>query len=172
MDARDWKRWVHEQGGCDFGESTVRITLIGVSPTTVVVETPIVKVSQTQLPPGEYIMHGVGGADLHPRSFNINLDYFGSASPIVELEDESGEPIRKPLCLSLGTNDVEQFLLTVHSKTPSFYAWTAKLPVLIDGTRRYVDIDDEGADFIFAGGETAACKQWDGRTWSPTMNGV
>ncbi|TRY19535.1 hypothetical protein FOJ82_01125 [Tessaracoccus rhinocerotis] len=85
----------------------------------------------------------------------------------MNLEDQSGSVRHDPLSFSLGRNGVEQFLLRVQSANPYQYSWHARLPVLIDGTREYVEVNDQGAPFLFIGGDLTNGNIWDGQKWTP-----
>lgn len=164
---RDWRKWAYERGGYDLRQSTVRLTLIGTAPVTVVIETPIVSVSQADLPRGDRVVHPVGGAEVQPRAFDVDLDTFGPENPLVRLVDNGGEPLSGPMSWSITHNEVEQILMQVRSQAPALYHWTARIPVIIDGTRQYLHVDNGGDPFVFAGGELDSWKAWDGASWLP-----
>lgn len=103
---------------------------------------------------------------MQPRAFDVDLDTFGPENPIVRLVDDGGEPPSGPLSWSIARNEAEQILIQVRSSTPKLYRWTARLPVLIDGRRKYVVIDDHGRPFVFAGGGLDGWKEWDGSKWA------
>lgn len=132
---------------------------------TVVVERPLVSVSSDHLPAGERAVHPVGGASVQPRAFEVDLDSSGPEHPVVQLVGDGGDPRDAPLTWSVGKNETEQILLTVRSRTPRLYRWTARIPVIVDGARRYLDVDDHGEPFLFAGGELADWKSWNGNSW-------
>lgn len=162
---RDWRTWAYQRGGYDLQQSTVRLTLVGTAPVTAVVETPIVLAVGADLPEGDRVVHPVGGAEVQPRSFDVDLDTFGPEHPIVQLVAEGGESPSGPLSWSIARNEAQQILIQVRSPTPVLYRWTARIPVLIDGSRQYLDVDDHGEPFVFAGGELDAWKRWDGSEW-------
>lgn len=69
---RAWREWAKGEGGWDLQQSEERVTLTGTSPVSVVVETPIVDVSERPLPAGTAILHAVGGAEASPRGLMCN----------------------------------------------------------------------------------------------------
>lgn len=148
---REWRAWAYGRGGYDLRQSTVRLTLLGTAPVSVVVETPIINACRADLPAGERAVHPVGGAEVPPRAFDVDLDTFGPDNPTVQLIGDGGESLSGPLSWSVSKNETEQILMMVHSETPGLYRWTARLPVIIDGTRQYLDVDDQGTPFVFAG---------------------
>ncbi|MCG6567120.1 hypothetical protein C3E87_05690 [Tessaracoccus sp. ZS01] len=85
----------------------------------------------------------------------------------MELEDGGGSVRHDPLSFSLERNGVEQILLRVQSSSPCLYSWHARLPVLVDGKRQYVEVDDQGSPFFFVGGDLADGNIWDGQKWAP-----
>ncbi len=167
-DPREWRRWAYRNGGWDLATSTARLTLVGIAPVTVVLETPQVSVWEEPLPSGTKIVHPVGGASISPRAFNVDLDTFSSANPVVHLSGDGGEPIPGPLSWSLQKNEVEQILIRVSASGNSLFHWEARLPVLIDGERRFLTINDNSSSITFAGGTVDGWKHWDGTRWVST----
>ena len=163
---REWRGWASRHGGWDLGTSIARLTLVGTAPVTVVLETPEVTVSEEPLPEGTKIFHPVGGATISPTAFNVDLDTFSSDHPIVHISAEGGETARGPLSWSLQKNEVEQILIRVSSARPSLIHWEARLPLLIDGERRFLEINDHTAPITFAGGALFdEWNHWDGTNW-------
>ena len=145
----------------------MRLTIVGTAPVTVVLETPDVAVTAEPLPEGRKALRPVGGAEISPRAYRVDLDTFGEQSPDVTLVDR-GDSIRAdPLSFSLERNDVEQILFRIQSQRPGLYSWRARLPILIDGTREYIEVDDAGAPFRLAGGDLLDAHVWDGDRWAP-----
>jgi len=169
LDHNDLRAWVYRRGGYDAVESTARVTLVGVGSATVLVETPIVTAMEDPLPEGHQITFLAGGASLSPRSFDVNLDYFGVFNPIVSFNDEGSPAQRSTVSFSLKTNEVEQFLIRVSYKAPSLIHWSARIPILVDGRRQFLEVDDHGAPITFAGGEWSGGNlSWNGSDWEET----
>lgn len=162
-DSREWRSWAYRAGGWDLATSTVRLTLIGTAPVTVVLETPQVFYSEESLPVGTKVIHAVGGASIDPRAFNVDLD--GSDHPIVTISDDGGERISRPMAWSLQKGEVEQMLITVTSSRSALFHWEAQLPVLIDGERVFLTINDNHEPVTFAGGTIERCRHWNGTSW-------
>lgn len=150
---RQWRTWISELGGWDLYESIVRITIVATAPTTVILETPVVEAVAHKLPPGRKILHRVGGADLQPRAFYVDLDMFGLTSPQVTLADIGGDEKALPRSYAMKKDDVEVFLLRVTSQEPQLVTWRARIPLLVDGRREIIDITNRGYNFKFAGGD-------------------
>lgn len=163
---REWHSWVVERGGWDLAESVVRLTITATAPTTVVIETPIVRASTAPLPPGPDLVHSVGGADITPRAFYVDLDTFGPESPLVTLADSDGDQ-SLPRSYSLKKDEVEQFLIRVAHSQPVLTIWTARIPVIVDGQREYLEIDNHGDGYVFSGGAMGGGLHWTGEAWVP-----
>lgn len=164
---RKWRAWAVAEGGLDLWESVVRLTIVGTAPVTVLLETPDVMVTRTPLPPGRKVLHPVGGAEISPRAYRVDLDIFGEQSPDISLVEEGDSVRQAPLSFSLERNAVEQILLRVQSQQQGLYSWRARLPILIDGKRKYVDIDDGGVPFLLAGGDLLDTSIWQDDRWVP-----
>lgn len=161
---RSWRNWAANQGGWDLGRQTVRLTLIGTSPATIVLETPEVTAVRDKIPQGIRIAHRTGGADINPRAYNVDLDTFGVENPLVALTEAGGAPAIL-LSVSLQTNEAQQILLHVSSTSPSLIHWRVRLPIIVDGRRQFLKIDDQGKSFTFAGGEQLDALVWGGVNW-------
>ena len=166
VDSREWRSWAYRAGGWDLATSTARLTLVGTAPVTVVLETPQIFSSQEPLPLGTKVVHAVGGASIDPRAFNVDLDAFGSHHPVVSISDNGGVPISGPLAWSLQKNEVEQILITVTSSRSVLFHWEAQLPVLIDGKREFLTINDNYEPITFAGGTIEGGRHWNGTNWA------
>lgn len=161
---RKWRAWAVAEGGFDLWESVVRLTIVGTAPVTVL-ETPDVTVTKEPLPPGRKVLRPVGGAEISPRAYRVDLDTFGEQSPDISLVEEGDSVRHDPLSFSLERNGVEQILLRVQSQRPGLYYWRGRLPILIDGKREYVDVDDGGVPFLLAGGDLLDTSIWEGDRW-------
>lgn len=162
---RAWREWAQKNGGWDLQQSEVRVTLTGTSPVSVVIETPIVDVSERPLPPGRKVLHAVGGAEASPRGFDVQLDTQGAANPWVEFTDDSGELHSEPLVWTLAQGQIEVFRIRVRSSRPALYSWRARIPVIVHGERYFIAVDYGGASITFAGGEIDDFLRWDGASW-------
>lgn len=164
--ALDWRSWAKELGGCDASEATARVTLIGLAPVTVVVSTPLFDASAAEHPDGIRAVRPVGGAEVRPRGIDVDLDTFGAENPIVNLGEESVDGPRMPSQWSLRQGDVEQFDLRVRLTTPSIVTWTARIPLLIDGRRKFIEVSDGDEPFRLAGCDGLPTQYWTGNEWS------
>lgn len=167
-DLRQWQRWIRDRGGVDLWESQVEVTLVGTSPTTVVIHPPRVSVTTAELPPGVNLYRPAGGgADLSPRQFEVDLDTAGPDNPIVTFADLGGGASTGVLRWSLERGESESIMIRVFSEQDRLISWTARIPVVIDGKERHVDITDDGKPFVFAGGRVE-----DGHAWFGPEDGV
>lgn len=159
--------WVLQKGGCPLQVSEARVTLVATGQGTIVVETPVVDVLQEDIPIGTKLLRrAAGGADVYPKGFDVQLDTFGIDTPFVELVDESGEPRTTPLTWSLAQGQVETFHIRVISQTAALFLWRAQIPLIANGRRVYVDVDDAGQRIVLAGGDLRGCLGWDGQVWA------
>ena len=151
-DAKAWRNWAISHGGLDSGESIVRVSVVSRGSATVVLETPIVTCTTEAAPQGQRAIHPVGGAAIQPTAFYVDLDMFGPDYPEVHLLGEQGDDIKQPLTWSVGEGEAETVLIRVRSKSALLIRWKARMPLLIDGKRRYIEVvDDSGGSFVFAG---------------------
>ncbi len=155
-DGKGWRAWATTRGGFDLRESVVRVTVVSRAPVTVVLETPMVICTTEAAPEGVRAVYPVGGASIQPTAFYVDVDTFGPEFPQVHLTGEQGKDVKSPLTWSLGTGEAQTILLRVSSSSARLIYWSARIPLLIDGRRRYIDVNDEGKDFIFAGAEAGS----------------
>lgn len=162
---RAWREWVQGLGGWDLGLQTIRLTLIGASPVVVIVETPEFSVAEHEVPDGHKLLHRTGGADISPRAINVELDSFGATFPTISWTETGGASSTRPVSFSLGKNEAEQILINISSDRQRLFEWTARLPILVDGRRHYLEIDDAGQPFKFVGGAQTSGLDWTGTSW-------
>jgi hypothetical protein len=84
---------------------------------------------------------------MHPLGVDVHLQGGG---PWSSVSDNDG-PVGGPLSWSLDRGEAQQFLLRVSAADDSLWLWTAKMPVIIDGHRQMVIIDNGGEPFKLAG---------------------
>lgn len=166
-DPRRWPNWTHEQGGWDLGKSEVQLTIVGQAPVTVIVETPQVVARRAPLPEGVKLGHAPGGASIVPRAFHVSLDAFGPTNHWIELVQDGGAPSPGGLSWSLQAGEVERFFIQVTASDPELFYWRARVPLLVDGRREFIEVNDGGQEYVFAGGDVSDWNAWDGARWSP-----
>lgn len=161
-DLRAWQSWVKARGGVDLWESQVEVTLVGNAPVTVFVHPPVVHATTAELPPGVNIYRPAsGGPDVSVRTFEVDLDASGAASPLITRRELGWEDMGPtPARWSLAKGEAETVLIHVSSSEERLISWTAYLPVVVDGRRREIEISDDGAPFIFAGGRLEDAQVW------------
>lgn len=166
FDALDWLQWAERNGGCAAHEAVVQVTMVGESPTTVVLSPPQVEARQAGELGGFHAIRPVGGAEISPRSITVDLDTFGLQSPIVDMGADSVHGPSMPSSWSLAKGDVEVFLFRVRASHYALIEWSASLPILIDGKRRFLSVDNDGKPFRLAGADGLESFLWDGDSWS------
>jgi len=143
-----WQTWVTEHRGFDLSTSTLRLTVVSRVPVTVVIGPPIVEASTDLMRQRGYALNRLtGGASMHPLGVDVHLQGGG---PWSSVSDNDG-PVGGPLSWSLDRGEAQQFLLRVSAADDSLWLWTAKMPVIIDGHRQMVIIDNGGEPFKLAG---------------------
>ncbi|MFB8379047.1 hypothetical protein [Streptomyces rubiginosohelvolus] len=160
-DPVDWHSWAVCQGGADAYVTVLKVTISSRELATVVVDPPKVRRETLWIgdpPKGVVATNPVGGAAIDPRRIQINLE-MGSAMWI----NPHGEPI-DALGVTLASGDVEQFYIYAVAEQGG-YLWRLQLPILVDGKREVLTIDDGGKPFITYGMEGFEEKLWIGEKW-------
>ncbi|MGZ3117974.1 hypothetical protein [Streptomyces sp. H62] len=159
--ATDWHTWAKSLGGIDASVAFLRVTITCREPASVVVNPP--KVRRDILPVGNppkgvIAVSPTGGASLTPRRIEVNLDM---ASAIWVKEDGTPE---ETLSLLLEPGESEQFLIFVQA-TVGRQQWHMELPLIIDGKKEVIRIDDDGKRFLIHGGEGMDEHFWVDEKW-------
>lgn len=144
-----WLAWGRASGGVDAFMTMLSVTLAGRRRSFSPAENLRVRSHVRPVNDGLVLIRGVGGADLTPRQFHLDLD--GMASPIVTFRESGGAPGRVPK-FQLAPGDIEQFHIWVEARN-GWHEWTVDLLLLVDGRREVVTIDDNGSPFVTVGGE-------------------
>ncbi|WP_208879633.1 hypothetical protein [Streptomyces sp. PBH53] len=145
----DWYQWARQIGGCDAGMTVLKVTITSRELASVVVDPPKLRYEELAVgnpPKGVIATRPVGGAAIDPRRIQVNLG-FGGAMWV----NPHGEPI-EALSVNLEAGETEQFYLFASAESGR-YKWHLELPVLVDGKRKIVKIDDGGQPFITYGVE-------------------
>lgn len=161
----DWLKRMRDLGGLDAWTTMLSVTLQADADVAVVVEGLRVQSSQRPVTGGVVVIRGVGGADLVPRHFRIDLDWepgvitFNSAG-----ENEPEEPPK----LKMAPGDVERFHIWADA-TSGKHDWSVDLILLVDGRREVVPINDDGNPFVTVGAEglPERMNYAGSTTWSP-----
>ncbi|MFJ3756609.1 hypothetical protein [Streptomyces sp. NPDC090080] len=160
-DPTDWYSWAQQLGGADAYVTVLKITIMSRDSSTVVVDPPKVRRERLPLgdpPKGLIATCPVGGAEMDPKRINVNLA-MGTSMWV----NPDGDPI-KALSLALSPGDVEQFYLYAVADAGRF-KWHLELPVLVDGKRAVIKIDDDAKSFMTYGIEGFNEYLWNGGNW-------
>lgn len=167
-----WSEWVSRNGGMPMWSQTVTIHVVGRSPTTVILLTPVVEVIEwDDISTGVAAVWPAGGAAIHPKGFYADLDAMGpDGRPVVQSIDASGDvSIPASQSFSLVTNGVERFDIQLTSGVPRIYKWRVQIPVLIDGRTEMLNPHPASDPYLqFAGPYMEKVYSWDeiGETWT------
>lgn len=163
---RDWRPWMWPRGAFDGDYTEIRVTLQGVADSTVLVDGLRVTSIERSEPRGNHFLCPVGGADITPRSIEVDLDWDPG---VVTYSDESGEAEGLPT-FTLSKGEIE--VVHVRAQTTQFRcSWTAELLLIVDGQRETVYLDDDGEPFrTSATGELPTWTWW-GDRWDGPATG-
>lgn len=129
----DWSRWAYKNGGVDVAITMLQVTLQAKLKSTVVLDAPIVRlVDRKRVEEGDIATYGAGGADLHPRHFEVDLDMFDP--PVVSYMNEDVQVVPNP-AFKLAAGDVERFHVWAYARGSDLVEWTLDLPVIVNGRR-------------------------------------
>ncbi|MFF0714679.1 hypothetical protein ACWEVM_27090 [Streptomyces bauhiniae] len=160
-DPTDWYSWAQKLGGADAHVSVLKVTIVSRGVSTVVVNPPKVRAESLPIsdpPKGLIATNPVGGAEIDPKRIHVNLP-MGTA----EWVNPDGDPI-KALGMALSPGDVEQFHVYAVTQAGR-YKWHLELPILIDGKREVIKIDDAGQEFLTYGMEGLGEYFWHDGVW-------
>lgn len=160
---REWAAWLKPLGAYDGWETEIRVTLVGVGPSSVVVDGVRANIISRRPATGIGVSCRTGGADITPRGIEINLDWDPG---VVTFPQDQGHG----LMISLAAGEVERLHLLATSQDR--VQWTAELDLIVDGKRKTVVLDDDGEPFrtcaqgglpvwAFEGGEWVLVKEVD-----------
>ncbi|MEU5320418.1 hypothetical protein AB0G67_27260 [Streptomyces sp. NPDC021056] len=157
----DWHAWARTLGGADANLTVLKITITSRELASVVVDTPKVRSEQLPLgdpPKGVIATQQTGGAAIDPRRIQVDLDM-----PYSMWVNPHGEPL-EILSLNLSPGETEQFYLYA-SASVGRHKWHLELPILVDGKRQVIRIDDDGQPFMTYGTEGFENIFWQDGTW-------
>jgi len=168
-DGRDWGRWAKSHGGYDLWLTMVKVTVVAKTDTTVVIETPIVTQKTSAVPKGVGVLKPApGGADITPRRYDIDL---ASGTHPWIMFMEGGEAIasepRPAPSFSLKAGEVEQLHIWAKAEDDQLHAWSMHIPLLIDGRRVTIPVDDHGGFKTVGRDQPHETKAMPGDRWEP-----
>ncbi|MEV5486905.1 hypothetical protein AB0L47_02600 [Streptomyces bobili] len=143
----DWSMWAKGIGGADAAMTCLKITVTCREMVTVVVDPPKLRFEHLPLgepPKGVVVTCRVGGAAVEPRRIQVDLG-FGTTRWV----GADGEQMQS-LSLALDKGETEQFYLFA-SASEGRHKWHLELPILVDGKREVIRIDDDGTPFVTYG---------------------
>lgn len=145
----DWLEWARSLNAVDAISTPLKITIQARVEAAVLVENVrVLGHRQVPLKGGMILTRGVGGADLEPRRFEIDLDW--GQEPVVTWTKPGGEP-GEPPALKLAAGDVEQFHVWANSNQRGeavWHEWTIELHLLVEGQKVTHRIDNGGSPFV------------------------
>lgn len=134
----DWSAWAYKRAGVDVAITMLQVTIQAKLKSTVVLDAPIVRVVDRKPVEGGIVATcGAGGADLHPRHFEVDLDTFDP--PLVNYMNEDLQVAPNP-GFPLAEGDVERFHIWAHARGSDLVEWTLELPVIVNGKRFIVPV--------------------------------
>lgn len=163
-DANDWSAWAARLGGHDADVTMLQVTLQARRDVAVVVDRPAVRHCRSELSLGAVLLCPVGGADLLPRRIELDFDTFDGDVAVPRFLDYDEEAQLPALALAGG--EIERFHIWAVART-GLHQWQMELPLLVDGRRRRIVLNDGGDAFRLAGAEGLPTYTWDGATWVP-----
>ncbi len=147
-DRTEWLDWARRRGGVDASQTQLQVILQAKTDVAVVVEGLRVRQEIRPVQGGCVLVRPVGGADLVPRHFHVDLDW--GSSPLVTYRGAgSGEPEDIPR-MKIPAGDIERFHIWAEADS-GWHDWTLDLLLLVEGRRLVVPINDEGAPFRTVG---------------------
>ncbi|MFJ6047510.1 hypothetical protein [Streptomyces sp. NPDC092307] len=132
-----------------------------IKPVVVLVEPPKIRSLPLPIgdpPKGTVATCPVGGAELNPRRVQVDLER-GAATWV----NPEGDPIRA-LNLSPAPGETEQFHIYAHAAAGR-YPWRLELPLLVDGKRLTVRVEDDGEPFVTYGSSGFSEYLWHDDQW-------
>lgn len=145
----DWLAWARSLNAVDAVSTFVKITIQARVEAAVLVENiRVLHHRKVPLTRGMILTRGVGGPDLDPRRFEIELDWGKEA--VVTWVKPGGETA-KPLALKLAAGDVEQFHVWANANQGDEavrHEWVMELQLLVEGQRVAHQIDSSGQPFV------------------------
>jgi hypothetical protein len=152
-DRAEWLNWAKRQNCVDAYVTPLKITLQARSEAAVVIEGVRLRRHRSKpIESGMILSRPVGGAELQPRRFEVNLD-----PSLVDVDwiDGGDEPTHPPSFV-LAAGDVERFHIWGRTdpliEESVWHEWSIELLLLVEGNRRVFSFDDIGKPFVTVSG--------------------
>ena len=134
----DWSAWAYKRAGVGVAITMLQVTIQAKLKSTVVLDPPIVRVVDRKPVEGGIVAtYGAGGADLHQRHFEVDLDVFDP--PLVSYMDEDLQVVSNP-GFKLAEGDVERFQIWAYARGSDLVEWPLELPVIVNGKRLIIPV--------------------------------
>lgn len=147
MNRTDWLKWSKRKGGKDAVVTHISVTLQAKTDVAVVIEGVSARSTSREIEEGYVLTRSVGGADLSPRHFEINLDW--GNEPFVTYLEGGHLPGETPSFV-LAAGDVERFQIWATTEA-GWHDWSVELHLLAEGRRLVIPINDNGRPFTTVG---------------------
>ena len=159
----EWWSWARSIGGVDANETHLRVSLVGATDLTVVVDGLRARVHDASEPTGQVAVCAAGGADITSRHFQIRLDHYDP--PSTAFVDQDGRYIPMP-AFKLAKGEVEMLHVVAYAE----YArveWTGELLAVVNGKRQIIPLrPSTGGHFITSATEGLEARSHIGDGWS------
>lgn len=160
-DVDSWWSWAHGLGGEPVGQVRLVVTIQLLIDRAVVVDEPRVVKRRVEDPDGiEVRPSPMGGAGFWPRIHQFDLTASGARPSVMNEALEHA-----PSNFKLTRDDTERVDILCRADQGS-WEWTVTLPVIVDGRRHELTIDDDGRPFRTVSSAKATSSQ----TWSSTLH--
>jgi hypothetical protein len=149
--------WVHANHGVDTGRSQLQVVVQGKVPDAVLISAMRVKVLHrgpplTGIP---VVCETQGEAQI--RAVSIDLD----ATPPRVIYDAGA----KPFAFTISNGETETFNILASTRR-AHYRWTLELDVIVNGTKRTIEVRDKGGPFETSADSSRGYWSWDYQdTW-------
>lgn len=158
-----WWNWAHGQDGLDVETSVIQVTIQSTVPRAVAVDRPILRSRNLGRPAGLIRSpQGLGGGDVQPRLYVFDLDDPTAQPRCSDMSSDS-----RCSSFSISANDTERLVIAVSTKS-NLHSWSITLPLIVDGKRIELVLDNGGRDFRTIGEEGYETIYWlmSGNGWS------
>jgi hypothetical protein len=143
--------WAHDAGGQDALRTALTVTLEATLDLSVVVDPPIVRQTVRAVPShGEFWSRPPGGASISlgpARHFSVALDE--ADAPIARFVPGRSGDVQTP-AFYLRQGEVER-LEVVAVSYDGWHEWTLELPLIVNGKRSVLRVDNGGEPFVTVG---------------------
>jgi hypothetical protein len=153
--------WAREKGGEDVFITSFVVTLQATNDLSVVVDPPRIANHEREAVREGVICspEGLGGNGPPPHRFHINLDADPATVTFAPSRDESsaGSPSFK-----MKRDDTDRIEIVAWAEhQPQRHRWSLTIPLLVNGERVELPVDDDGRSFVTVGKEARPILFWE-----------